>query len=86
MLIWCWTHNGRLFSQVRGCTYDEALTRVELFSLKRPAFFLQIVDFCFVLAVVEFSTSCEARLLCGEVASDSEEEGLTILRTDWHQT
>lgn len=47
-------------------------------ALRSPAdcgFFLFLLLLC-------FSASCEARLLCGEVAFDSEEWGLTILRTD----
>lgn len=53
MLIRCSAHNGRLFSQVKGCTYDEAQTRGGIFSLKRAAFSSRLWIF-FVLAVVVF--------------------------------
>lgn len=83
MLIRCSAHNGRLFSQVKGCTYDEAQTRGGIFSLKRAAFSSRLWIFFLFLLLLCFSASCEARLLCGEVAFDSEEWGLAILRTDW---
>lgn len=51
-----------------------------IFSLKRAASPADCGFFLFLLLC--FSASCEARLLCGEVAFDLEEWGLTILRTD----